>query len=82
MSDALSSRRDFTQYQLANIGHSASYYYKYKDNGLGTEFFANYFSAWARNDTDQMKVTRKYMPKSCEVFDEMIEAYKNKKGAK
>lgn len=83
ISDALSSRRDFTQYQLANIGHSASYYYKYKRiGGLGGEFFANYFSAWARNDTDQMEVTKKYMPKSCEVFDEIIEAYKNKKGTK
>lgn len=82
VSDALSSRRDFTQYRLANFGHSASYYYKYKYDGLGTEFFANYFSAWSRNDKEQMEITRKYMPKSCEIFDEMIEAYKNKKGIK
>lgn len=79
-SDALSSRRNLTQYKLAGIGHSASYYNKRLYDGLGSEFFANYFSAWSRNDKEQMEVTRKYMPKSCDIFDEMIEAYKINKG--
>ena len=83
ISDALSSTRAYTQTKgIAHIGHSATYYYDRILYGLGTEFFANYFSAWSRNDKEQMEVTKRFMPNSCEIFDEMIKAYKDKKGGK
>ena len=82
VSDMFSSRREYTQSKVACVGHGATYFNKRLYYGLGTEFFASYFSAWSRNDIEEMEITKKYFPKSCEIFGEMITKFKEKKNGR
>lgn len=58
------------------LGHSESYYQLRPYDGLGTEFFANAFACICRRNKKAIEVTRKYFPKSVEVFEEIIEEMK------
>ena len=58
------------------LGHSESYYQSRPFDGLGSEFFANAFTCICRGNKKAIEVTRKYFPKSVEVFEEIIEEMK------
>lgn len=72
ISDAYSSIESYG----FGVGHSKSYYQK-DDFLLGDEFFANCFSNKTVKSNKAIEVTKKYFPKSYEVFEEMLkEAFK------
>lgn len=58
------------------VGHSETYYQDRKGFGLGTEFFANCFSAVCTNHNEVIEATAKYFPQSIEVFKEILEEIK------
>ena len=68
ISDAYSSKKSYG----FGLGHSERYYRERKEN-LGAEFFANCFSDKTVKSNRAIEVTKKYFPKSYEVFEEMLE---------
>ena len=55
------------------LGHTEYYYLMRKDHGLGTETFANLFSAKCTNHDEVIKTTEKYFPQSVAIFREIME---------
>lgn len=70
ISDAYSSKVRFG----FGVGHSISYYNQ-REYGLGAEFFANVFSDRTVNK-EAYEFTKKYMPKSVAMFEEILEEFK------
>lgn len=66
----------------AGWGHGATYwkdhdnYYGMKNAGVATEAFAEMFDAHTASP-ESLKVLREWLPESCKVFDEIMEAIEN-----